>query len=81
MRKIINGQVISTVLVIGAVGGGLFLISRGVSQGLNSAGTAINPVDQDNIFNRGFNGLFRGVTGSEGTLGTELADFFNPTGE
>lgn len=34
---------------------------------------AVNPADQENLANRGFNWLYQTVTGSEGTAGTDLA--------
>lgn len=33
----------------------------------------VNPTNQNNVFNTGFNSLYRSATGSEGTLGTDLA--------
>ena len=76
MRRI-NGQVISTALVIGATGLAVWWFSGAAGRAASATGTALNPTDRDNIFNRGFNGLFQSVTGSEGTLGTELANFFS----
>lgn len=34
---------------------------------------AVNPTSQNNLANRGFNGLYQWATGSDGTLGTDLA--------
>lgn len=35
---------------------------------------AVNPVSQDNIFNRGFNAVYSALTGSEDSLGEDVAD-------
>lgn len=34
---------------------------------------AVNPTNPDNLANRGFNALYRGITGSEGDLGSDMA--------
>jgi hypothetical protein len=40
-------------------------------------GQAVNPVNQDNIFNRGFNAVYGSVTDGKGSLGTDLYDWLN----
>lgn len=35
---------------------------------------AVNPLNNDNIINRGATGLYQGITGSEGTIGTDFYD-------
>ena len=38
---------------------------------------AVNPADQNNLVNRLFNWAYQGATGSEGTLGTDVAAWLN----
>lgn len=37
----------------------------------------VNPTNRDNVFNSGFNTLYKSTTGSDGTLGTDLAEVFS----
>jgi hypothetical protein len=37
-------------------------------------GQAVNPVNPENVFNRGFNALYGAVTDGKGTAGTDIAD-------
>ncbi len=46
-------------------------------QTVKDVGNAVNPVNPDNVINGWFNEAYQSVTGSEGTLGTDLADYFN----
>lgn len=67
-----------TVAITGAVVVlGAWYLKRQAGQALADAGQAVNPTNHDNVFNRGFNGLYQSVTGSGGTLGTDLADWIN----
>ena len=64
----------TTLIVAGvAVVGVWWLSGRAVSVA-KDVGQAVNPVNHDNIFNRGFNWLYTGITGSEDTLGGDIAD-------
>jgi hypothetical protein len=38
------------------------------------AGQAINPLNNQNIINRGVTGFYQGVTGSDGSMGTDAFD-------
>lgn len=52
---------------------------QAISTGAKKAAEGINPVNEENIFNRGFNGVFQAVTGRENqTFGTLMADLLNP---
>lgn len=55
----------------------LWYLKNKATETVKDVGEAVNPVNQDNIFNRGFNGLYGAVTDGEGTLGTDIADFFH----
>ena len=46
-------------------------------QTAKDVGEAVNPIDQENIFNRGFNAFYGSVTDGKGTLGTDIADWVN----
>jgi hypothetical protein len=53
---------------------------------VGDAAQAINPLNNDNVINRGFTNLYQGVTGSTGSLGTDAYDIvhsgvFDPTSE
>lgn len=37
-----------------------------------------NPASQNNLANRGFNSLYQDVTGSKGTLGTDIYNWLHP---
>jgi len=50
-----------------------------ISTATNVVTENLNPVNHENIFNRGFNWLYRKATGSTGTLGTDLAKLTHPT--
>ena len=65
----------TTLIVAGvAVVGVWYLSGRGVEV-VKDVGQAVNPINHENVFNRGFNALYGAVTGSEGTLGTDVADW------
>ena len=40
---------------------------------------AVNPLNNDNIINEGFTGFYQAVTGSTGTLGTDIYDLKEAT--
>lgn len=48
--------------------------SEVISEGLD----AINPANNDNIINQGAIDLYQKVTGSTGTIGTDLYDWLHP---
>ena len=53
---------------------------------VKTAATAINPFNNDNIINQGFNGLYTAATGSDSTLGSDVYDVthngtLNPTSD
>ena len=53
------------VLLYGALAvAGFFVFKRGFS--------AINPMDENNIFNTGANTVYKAITGSDGTIGTDI---------
>lgn len=39
----------------------------------------LNPLSQNNLANRGFNSTYSSLTGSSGTLGSDLYNIFNPS--
>ena len=56
--------------------GGWYL-KRQATETVKEAANAVNPTNPDNVINQGFNSVYQSVTGSRGTLGTDLADFFH----
>jgi len=56
--------------------GGWYLKKK-AGETIQEVGQAVNPTNPDNVINQGFNSVYQSVTGSEGTLGTDLADFFH----
>lgn len=46
-----------------------------------SLAQAVKPWDQENVFNQGFNEAWASVTDGQGTFGTDLYEFFNPTAD
>jgi len=70
-------------LYIGAAVAGLavaymvYRSSKAVAGVVADAAEAINPLNNQNIINRGFTNIYQGVTGSEGTLGTDIYDGFH----
>lgn len=46
-------------------------------QAVEKVGNAVNPVNHDNVFNRGWNAIYGAVTDGKGTLGTDIADWIN----
>jgi hypothetical protein len=57
---------------------GVWYFKKKVVETVSSAGDAVNPTNHENIFNRAFNAIYSGGADSQGTLGTDLYDFFNP---
>lgn len=55
----------------------LWYLKHKAGQAVTQAAQAVNPTNQNNIFNQGFNTLYQDVTGSKGSLGTDLAGWMN----
>jgi len=69
-----------TLLIVGA-GVGLVLVVGAVwaaRYALPALGQAVNPLNQENIFNQGATGVVTVLTGREETLGGWLAELFDP---
>jgi hypothetical protein len=67
-----------TVLIVGgvAVAGAWYLKSR-ATQAVKDVGQAVNPVNRDNIFNRGAQAVWDQFTDGEGSIGTDIYDWLN----
>lgn len=57
------------------VAGGGVLVVWYLKGQAGKAVQAINPVNPDNIFNQGFNGLYDGGFDGQGTLGTDIYEW------
>lgn len=67
-------------LVMGAVViGAIYYFKKDITDGVNSAGQAINPVNNDNIFNQGVLAVGQKITGdSNWSLGGWIYDVTHP---
>lgn len=68
-------------LLIGAGAAAVVVLALVARKGVivaADAAQAINPLNNDNVINRGFTSVYQTVTGSEGTLGTDIYDFTHP---
>ncbi|MFL1484892.1 hypothetical protein [Marinobacter sp. LN3S78] len=65
----------TTLIVAGVAVVGVWWLSGRAWETARDVGEAVNPVNHDNVFNRGFEGLYQAVTGSDGTPGTDLAEW------
>lgn len=64
-------------LVMAAAVVGLYLFAkREATAAAKAVGEAVNPVSQDNIFNRGANAVGGAVTGRDWSVGSQLYDWF-----
>lgn len=71
-----NAWTPKTVLILAgvAVAGGLYMRYK-AGETVKDVANAVNPVNHDNVFNQGFEGVYRWATGSQGTPGTDLYDW------
>lgn len=56
---------------------GVWYLKNKATETVTDAANAVNPTNPDNVINAGFNSVYQSVTGSDGSLGTDLADYFN----
>jgi hypothetical protein len=59
----------------------VLLVKKGASvvgDAVGDAANAINPLNNDNIINRGFHSVYDAVTDGQGTLGTDIYDALHP---
>ena len=61
------------VLALAVVGGAAYLFMKSEVKAL---GAAVNPLDNNNVINSWFNRAYSKVTGSQDTLGEDIADLF-----
>jgi hypothetical protein len=50
------------------------LLARRAAGALGDAAEAVNPFNNDNVINRGVTSVYQNVTGSDGTIGTDIYD-------
>jgi hypothetical protein len=58
----------------GAVVDGVVQAAGAVGDAAGAAAQAVNPLNNDNIINQGFDSAYQGITGSDGTLGSDVYD-------
>jgi hypothetical protein len=56
---------------------GGWYVKRQAGEAVAEVAQAVNPVNRENVFNRGFNALYGAVTDGKGTAGTDLYDWWN----
>jgi hypothetical protein len=56
---------------------GSWYVKRQAGEAVAAVGQAVNPVNPENVFNRGFNAVYGAVTDGKGTAGTDLYDWWN----
>jgi hypothetical protein len=56
---------------------GSWYVKRQAGDAVAAVGQAVNPVNPENIVNRGFHGVYDVFTDGKGTLGTDLYDWWN----
>lgn len=69
----LSPQAQSTLILVAAGLLVLWYLKGKAGKAADAAVEAVNPADQDNLANRFFNWAYGGVTGSDGTLGTDIA--------
>ena len=75
MKKI---KLNNTLIFAGVAVLGVWYFKTKAVEVVSDVGSAVNPTNQENIFNRAFSAIYDGGTDGQGTLGTDLYDFFNP---
>ena len=61
-----------------AIGGGIALLYYLAKKEVTAAANAINPLNPGNVFNTATTDLYQTVTGSQGSIGTDLYNILNP---
>mgnify|MGYP000277123285 CR=1 FL=1 len=56
---------------------GLWYLKNQTVEAAKEVGEAVNPINRDNIFNRAFNATYTAITGSEDSLGADIADWLH----
>lgn len=69
----LSPQAQSTLILVAAGLLVLWYLKGQAGAAAEKAVEAVNPADQNNLINRLFNWGYQGVTGSEGTAGTDFA--------
>lgn len=55
----------------------VWYIKRQAGAAVEQAAQAVNPVNHDNVFNRGANAVWGAVTDGQGTIGTDIYDWLH----
>lgn len=71
----------TTLIVAGVAVAGLWYLKSKATETVKEVGQAINPVNHDNIFNRGAQAIWDQFTDGQGTIGTDIYDWLNPPDE
>jgi hypothetical protein len=67
-------KVLLGAIVLAGAGYVLYRASRAAVDIAGTAAQAVNPFNNDNIINQGATSIYRDVTGSQGTIGTDIYD-------
>ena len=61
-----------------AIAAGVGLLYYLAKKELGAAATAVNPLNPNNVFNTGATSLYQGITGSQGSIGTDIYNALHP---
>jgi hypothetical protein len=78
MKKI---KLNNTLIFAGVAVLGVWYFKNKAVETVATVGSSINPTNHENIFNRAFSAIYDGGADGQGTLGTDMYDFFNPPNE
>ena len=72
-----NQKTLRTLIYVGAGAAVLYVVSSTARETVAAAANAVNPTSQTNAANRATNSLYQSITGSDGTPGTDLAEWLH----
>jgi hypothetical protein len=77
----VKGDLIAVGIAGGVLLGAAWYAKRKAGELAATVAPYLNPADSRNVVNQAATGLYQAVSGSTGTIGTDLYDFWNPPRE
>lgn len=71
-----NLLIVGGVVVVGA-----WWLKAKATKAVEDVGQAVNPVNPENVFNRGAQSIWDQFTDGKGTIGTDIYEWLNPADE
>ncbi|MGI0069697.1 MAG: hypothetical protein ACREAN_05520 [Nitrosopumilaceae archaeon] len=68
-----------TIMIWLGLGVGALIIYEFVKNQVGKAAQAVNPINPNNIFNSATNDVYQAITGSQGSIGTDIYNLINTT--